>query len=197
MSVPGFSVSDLIQALYHAKLVYDAFFDEYSNSASEVRDLAEEIDQFRKNLVQHQETFDARGVKVSGYEGMKRTLEGCQRFLVNYKELLDSKRKRSLVASFKTVKFAYDDEIKRLRDQIQRHYFNIFFTQLNTAVLVAKFAYLQNCSCANSLQEGFTAQQRGYHRPSCSITAIAYPRLIKINITALHTSVTWKPFPPV
>jgi hypothetical protein len=136
MAVPGFSVSDLIQALGQVKMVYDAFFNEYTNAASQVRDLADHIEQFRKNLQDHKEIVDEAGLEYSGYEAVQRTLESCYRFLEDYKEVLDKGRKKSVVGAinkgYKVARFAFEqDEINRLQAQISRHESNILHYSMN------------------------------------------------------------------
>ena len=136
MAVPGFSVTDLIQALGQVKIVYDAFFNEYTNSASQVRDLADHIEQFRKNLQDHKEIAEESGLEYTGYEAVQRTLESCYRFLDEYKEVLDKGRKKSVVATlnkgYKTARFAFEQsEITRLQAEISRHQSNILHYSMN------------------------------------------------------------------
>jgi hypothetical protein len=132
MAVPGFSVSDLIQALGHAKTVYDAFFNEYTNSASQLRDLGEDIMQFQRNLQDHQEILEAHGRQYSGVEGAYRTVDACNRFLHKYRAVIDDRRRKSVVGTFKTAKYVYEaDEVKSLREQIARHQNNIMHFSLN------------------------------------------------------------------
>jgi hypothetical protein len=47
MAVPGFSITELIQAAGHIKIIYDSFFNKYTNSAAQIRGLAEDIEQFK------------------------------------------------------------------------------------------------------------------------------------------------------
>jgi Fic family protein len=126
MALPGFSISDLIQALGQVKMVYDAFFNEYTSSASQLRDLADEIDQFRKKLKMQKEIIDKRGLECSGYEAVQRTLGRCTKFLEEYKEVLDKQKRMSVAGAIKTAKFAFkQDEINQLRAEISRHENNI------------------------------------------------------------------------
>lgn len=137
MAVPGFSVNDLIQALGQAKRVYDAFFSEYANTAAQVRDLADDIEQFHKNLTKHQQIVEERGLEYSGYAGVKRTLDSCYRFLDDYKEVLDRRRRKSVVGAFKTTRFIFEaDEVIRLRSQISKHESNILHYSVNLILWV-------------------------------------------------------------
>jgi membrane-bound lytic murein transglycosylase len=132
MAVPGFSVSDLIQALGQVKIVYDAFFNEYTNTAAQVRDLADDIEQFRKNLEEHKEITEQGGLEYTGYASVQRTLEACYRYLDDYKDVLDKRRKKSVVGAYKTARFAFDqDEVNRLRGQIARHQADIQHYSMN------------------------------------------------------------------
>jgi hypothetical protein len=126
MALPGFSISDLIQALGQVKMIYDAFFNEYTSSASQLRDLADEIDQFRKKLKTQKEIIDNRGLECSGYEAVQRTLDRCTKFLEEYKQVLDKQKRMSVAGAIKTAKFAFQqDEINQLRAEISRHENNI------------------------------------------------------------------------
>ena len=132
MAVPGFSVSDLIHALGQVKMVYDAFFNEYTSSASQLRDLADDIDQFRKNLKKHQEIIEEHGLEHSNYEAIQRTLDRCTKLLEEYKQVLDKRRRKSVAGAIKTAKFAFEqDEINQLRGQISRHDNNILHFSVN------------------------------------------------------------------
>lgn len=132
MAVPGFSVNDLIQALGQAKTVYDAFFNEYTNTASQLRDLADDIEQFRINLVEHEKITKAHGLEYSGYQSVQRTLKQCYSFLDKYKAVIDERSRKSVVGAFKTAKFAFDtDGVEKLRAQIARHQNNIGHFTLN------------------------------------------------------------------
>lgn len=137
MVVPGLSVSDLIQALGQVKVVYDAFFNEYTSAASQLRDLADDIEQFRTNLQKHQEIVEARGLAFSGYEAVQRTLDQCTRLLGEYREVLDKRRQKTVVGVLKTVRFPYQHhEIDRLRGQIARHESNILHFSMNIVLYV-------------------------------------------------------------
>ncbi|KIN05145.1 hypothetical protein OIDMADRAFT_177451 [Oidiodendron maius Zn] len=132
MAVPGFSVSDLIQALSHAKTVYDAFFNEYTSSASQLRDLRDDLEQFRHNLKEQKKILDAHGIEYPGVESVQRTVNAYNRFLERYKSVLDNQRRKSVVGTFKTAKFVFDtDEVSSLRGQISRHQTNLQHFILN------------------------------------------------------------------
>jgi hypothetical protein len=135
MAVPGFSVSDLIQALGQAKIVYDAFFNEYTNSAAQVRDLADDIEQFRNNLQKHRNIVEQSGLEYSGYAAVQRTLDSCYRFLDDYKDVLDRRRRKSVVGAFKTARFAFEqEEVNRLRAQLAGHKGDILQYSMNVVL---------------------------------------------------------------
>jgi hypothetical protein len=146
MAVPGFSINDLIQALGQAKTLYDAFFSEYTSSAAQVRDLAEEIESFRRNLNKHREILEVHGLEYKGFEAVYRTLSSCRNFLDKYRAILDQQRRKSVAATFKTARFAFDtDEVTRLRDQIQRHDSNILHHSMNIILCVRVLRPCQQC----------------------------------------------------
>ena len=132
MALPGFSISDLIQALGQVKIVYDAFFNEYTNTAAQVRDLADDIDQFRRNLQKHEDIVERAGLEYTGYASVQRTLDSCRRFLDEYKDVLDKRKRKSVVGALKTARFAFDqDEVNRLRAQIAGHKTDILHYSMN------------------------------------------------------------------
>jgi hypothetical protein len=137
MAVPGFSISDLIQALSQAKTVYDAFFNEYTSSASQLRDLRDDFEQFQHNLVEQKKILDAQGIQYPGVESVHRTIMAYRRFLDRYRPVLDSQtsktsRRKSVVSTFMTAKFVFDtEEVANLRGQIARHQANLQHFILN------------------------------------------------------------------
>jgi hypothetical protein len=133
--VPGFSVTDLIQAVGHIKTVYDSFFDKYTNSATQLRDLADQIQQFQTNLQANKETIESRGLAYSGYVSIKRTLDECEDFLEKYKAVLDTKV--SVAKLYRTGRFPYDKEtVARLQKQIESHKIDILHFNLNILLYV-------------------------------------------------------------
>lgn len=136
MAVPGFSVSDLIQALGQAKLVYDAFFNKYTNTASQLRSLRDDIEMFRERVTEHQKTVQAHGLDYSGYRAAASTVEACCDFLERYRAA-ETRRKRSFAGAFQTAKYVFDaDEVERLRAQIAAHRDNLMLFSLNYVLLV-------------------------------------------------------------
>jgi hypothetical protein len=133
--VPGFSVTELIQAVGHIKTVYDAFFSKYTNSETQVRDLADHIQQFQTNLQAHKEIIESRGLEYSGYVAIKRTLDECEDFLDKYKAVLE--KKISVVKVWKTGRFQYEkDIVARLQKQIESHGINILHFNMNILLYV-------------------------------------------------------------
>lgn len=135
MAVPGLSVTDLIQAVGHAKTVYDGFFDKYSNSASQFRDLADHIEQFQTNLQTHKEIIESRGLEYSGYVAIKRTFDECEDFLNKYKAVLD--KKASVEKIWRIGRFQYEqDTVARLQKKIESHGLNILHFNQNILLCV-------------------------------------------------------------
>lgn len=133
MAVPGFSVTDLIQAMGHIKTVYDAFFNEYTNSAAQLRDLKDDLEQFQLNLQEHQRILNDRGLKYSGIPGVERTIDAFNRFLDKYRTVLE--RRRSVVGAYRVARFVFDtSEVENLRGRISRHQGNLTDFKLNLIV---------------------------------------------------------------
>jgi hypothetical protein len=129
MAVPGFSVSELIQAVGHVKTGYDAFFSKYANSPALVRNLNDEIKAFQKNLERYNNFAgeDNWTLAESDSKAIQRTLDECEDFLNKYKSLLDDGTV-SLERAWRTVRFPYArDDVERLRRQISSHYTNLHF----------------------------------------------------------------------
>jgi hypothetical protein len=141
MALPGFSVSELIQALSQAKSIYDAFFNEYTNSSLQVRNLASEIGQFRQNLETHREILEKHRLTYSGYDDVKATLDSCNRFLTKYRVILEDRR-NSFHGVLKTAKYVFDaDEVKKLRNELAIHHQNIMSFSMNLILCVTLSTY--------------------------------------------------------
>src|SRR5579871_5749056 len=112
MAVPGFSITELIQAARHVKTAYNAFFSEESKSPALLLELANDIKLFENNLEKHKTITE--GVDRPIYDAVKLTLDQCATFLNEYKILLEGK-KVTPGAAWKTVRYAYDqDKVNRL-----------------------------------------------------------------------------------
>lgn len=145
MAVPGFSVTELIQAAGHFKIVYDGFFSKHSNSASKIRDLADHIQEFQTNLQAHKEVIESRGLEYSnlGYGAIKRTLDECEDFLNKYSAVLD--KKISAERFWRTGRLQYElDTVARLQNRIDSHKISIL--QFNSNILM--YVISQCVACA-------------------------------------------------
>jgi hypothetical protein len=133
MAVPGFSITELIQALGQVKVVYDAFCNTHKGSAAQVRYLAEDIEQFRINLKNHQGIIERRGLEYPSYHAVERTLEECRDFLKRFEVVLANDARRfSIVGAYKTARYAFvQDEVAKLRAQISTHGNNILHFSMN------------------------------------------------------------------
>jgi hypothetical protein len=117
MSVPGFSVSELIQAVGHVKTAYDAFYAKHTNSRALMRELDDEICGFKDYLEEHQRSDT---LTEATYRSIQGTLGQYESFLQKYKSLLEEGY--SLQRAWKTIRYTYNkDEVQRLRDAIARH----------------------------------------------------------------------------
>lgn len=129
MALPGFSVSELIQAVGHVKTGYDAFFSKYASSSALVRNLNDEIRAFQKNLERYNSFVGEENwtLAESDSKAIQRTLDECEDFLNKYKSLLDDGTV-GLERAWRTVRFPYArDDVERLRGQISSHYTNLHF----------------------------------------------------------------------
>ena len=119
--VPGFSVSDLIRAAAQLKLVYDSFFDDHDNAQSRVRELADAIDLFTINLINHKWILERSGRHYPGHAAFHRTLKECEDFIESYSILLNQKTNWTLHA-WKKTRWAFEYEhIDKLRQQLTLH----------------------------------------------------------------------------
>jgi hypothetical protein len=144
--VPGFSVSELIAAAGHVKTVYDAFFDKYTSSASQLRDLVDSIDLFEENLSTHKQILEKGRLSYSGYVAIDRTLAECREFLNDYKVI--SEKSFSAGKLLKTVRFQYDQAtVDRLQKQIANHGNNILQFNVNLLVYVISECCVPPISC--------------------------------------------------
>ncbi len=129
---PGYSVSDIIQAAAHVKKIYDSFYKDDTSSFAQLRDLVDDIDQFRAQLEKHEKLLEERSLEYDGYQAVQRTLQQCEGLVRKYKEVFNNQGRRSVIGVYKTVKFAYEqDEIQRLRDKMRDHKFNIIISKLD------------------------------------------------------------------
>lgn len=120
MAVPGFSVNDLIDAAVQVKVVYDAFFNKNSNSATQLRDLVNEIDRFAQNLERNREAFERVGLEYGDFDAIHRTLYKCNEFLDKYKSVFATKRGPE--AMWRIAKFPYSKEyVQELRSALRAH----------------------------------------------------------------------------
>jgi hypothetical protein len=129
MAVPGFSVTDLIDALGTAKKIYDAFFHKNKNAANQVKQLSEEIEQFRINLESHRETIEQHGIPYSDIQPAKKTVDEWCLLLSKYQSAID--KSFTVAGAFRTARFPFvQDDVAKLRDQIKRHENNIILQSL-------------------------------------------------------------------
>jgi hypothetical protein len=126
MANPDFSLNELIEVIEEAvqvKVVYNAFFDEFTNTDPQVRELADEIHSFGLNL---QESFQQVGPVYRGneanyeYQAIVSTFNQCYAFFDKYRSDLELSTSPS--ETWRTARFPYTkDSIQYLRDRIQRH----------------------------------------------------------------------------
>ncbi|KAL9130767.1 MAG: hypothetical protein Q9217_001115 [Psora testacea] len=115
MAAPGFSVSELIRAAAELKRVYDAFFDEYGNSQSRVKELAETISIFQLNLSDHDLILKRSGRDYPGHIAFDRTLKECNTFIQRYGALLGKPSNRT-EKGWKTFCWPFEEQTKLFSD---------------------------------------------------------------------------------
>ncbi|OBT70503.1 hypothetical protein VE03_00180 [Pseudogymnoascus sp. 23342-1-I1] len=120
MAVPGFSINDLIDAAVQVKVVYDAFFNKNSNSATQLQDLIYEVSRFARHLERNREAFGRAGLEYEDYGAIYNTLYRCDEFLDKYKSVLSLKVSPELI--WKTARFPYAKEyMQELRGELRAH----------------------------------------------------------------------------
>ncbi|KAF2728835.1 hypothetical protein EJ04DRAFT_86396 [Polyplosphaeria fusca] len=121
MAAPGYSVSELIKAAKFCLSVFDAFFDQYDNAPARLRELAQLIQTFREILEQNQETLKRKNTSYPGHDGLKRTLEACERFIKKFKSVCDGKGHGARKLVFTAIFPAYSKTVADLDRQLMRH----------------------------------------------------------------------------
>ncbi|KFY48188.1 hypothetical protein V496_10315, partial [Pseudogymnoascus sp. VKM F-4515 (FW-2607)] len=120
MAVPGFSINDLIDAAVQVKVIYDAFFNKHTNSATQLQDLIYEISRFARHLERNREAFGRAGLEYEDYGAIYNTLDRCNEFLHRYKSVLSLKISPELI--WKTARFPYAKEyMQELRGELRAH----------------------------------------------------------------------------
>jgi hypothetical protein len=84
---PGYSINDIIQAAKACKKVFEAFFDDYSNAPSRLRELSDLVTNYVHILSNHRDVIERYQTNYSGHEGLKRTLDELARFLGKFKSV--------------------------------------------------------------------------------------------------------------
>jgi len=125
--LPGFSVSDLIQALSKLSDEYRSFWEKYHSSPgfpSAIEGLAYDIEHFRSKVEEREHILKVRNQQWSGSEAVPRTVDQCQRFLEGGIARFDKQQMRHRVQA---AQYPFDEnEIRRLRRQILMQETNVF-----------------------------------------------------------------------
>ena len=116
MTVPGFSVSELIAALRAATNVYNAFFDDFQNAPARIRELAETSKYLHDILESFLTLFAHYGGVFPAETTYRRRLAECDAFIGKYSQLklVDSTDERCKLPQkyrrvWQTTKFAFDN----------------------------------------------------------------------------------------
>lgn len=118
---PGYSGYDLILAAGKVKDIYDAFFHEYDNAGSRVKQLAGHFNSFHTNLVNLQWVLEQSGRHYPEADACFRTLDECAELLEKYRIFLDS-RECGVQKVWKTASFPFEQiGIDRLKGQLSLH----------------------------------------------------------------------------
>jgi hypothetical protein len=126
MAAPGFSVSELIQAIAKCKNIYDAFTDEYESAPARIKELVDTCKYLRDIL----EDFVAiLGDAYPQENHFLRRLEECDAFIQRYRSLkqgylasvaettITSRIRQQWEMVWQTGRFALDgDRARGLRD---------------------------------------------------------------------------------
>ncbi|KAK5724655.1 hypothetical protein LTR15_004702 [Elasticomyces elasticus] len=126
MAGPGYSVTDLIQAVKKVKDIYDAFFDEYQNAPRKLGELQKELQRLQEELQGLKQIEQETGKSYTGRDALQSTLDECETFLESHKSALVRSRaglgrSDTTLRVLKTGLFAFEQEnFERLLDNLSR-----------------------------------------------------------------------------
>ena len=125
MSVPGFSVTELLQALKQAKKIVDCFADEFESASSRVTELKDTLDFSFDILYQVQTIVRSYGVQFPGAQTFGKRLQETERFIGRYLDVLPNSRERNetryrlkhgIKATWQTIQFSFDETAHQLNN---------------------------------------------------------------------------------
>ncbi|KAK5729959.1 hypothetical protein LTR17_011476 [Elasticomyces elasticus] len=126
MAGPGYSVTDLIQAVSKIKAVYDAFFSEHQNAPRQLRELRDELQRLQDELLGLKQIEHETGKSYTGRDALQRTLNEFEAFVKSHKSALvrsrgGLKRSDTALGVLETGLFAFEQEnFERLLDNLSR-----------------------------------------------------------------------------
>ncbi|KAK3659755.1 hypothetical protein LTR56_001119 [Elasticomyces elasticus] len=126
MAGPGYSVTDLIQAVSKVKAVYDAFFSEHHNAPRQLRELRDELQRLQDELLGLKQIEHETGKSYTGRDALQRTLNECEAFVKSHRGALvrsrgGLKRSDTALGVLETGLFAFEQEnFERLLDNLSR-----------------------------------------------------------------------------
>ena len=132
MTVPGFSVTDLLQAINKGKQIYDTFRGEYENAPARIRELVDTSSYLVDVLQDVQSLLDQYGDVYPQEANFGRKLDEVGAFIDKYKALkreygestaaqsIGAKALRTWQQALQTTHYAFDDQRARdIKDGLQ------------------------------------------------------------------------------
>jgi hypothetical protein len=126
MASPGFSLTELIQAIAQCKTIYDTFTDEYENAPARIRELVDTVNYLRSALADLKSILEYHHDVYPQQQSFAHKLDECQRFIKDYRALSEGylisvretsftdRLRRAWETAWQTTQYAFDD--KRARD---------------------------------------------------------------------------------
>lgn len=128
MAVPGFSVTELLQATNKAKQIYDAFRDEYDRAPARIKEVVDTCNYLHRVLQDCQSLLHVYGEVCPQVDNSSRKLDECDAFIQKYRSLKPGTQHSNAVHTssnntcnvWQTTRLAFDDQTARdLKDGLQ------------------------------------------------------------------------------
>jgi hypothetical protein len=131
MANPGFSLTELVQAIAKCKDIYDTFTDEYENAPARIRELVDTVNYLRSVLADLKSLLEYHHDVYLQQQSFARKLDECQRFIKDYGALAEGylisigersftdRVRRTWERAWQTTQYAFDDDRARdLKDSL-------------------------------------------------------------------------------
>jgi hypothetical protein len=121
MSLPGFSITEILQAISKCKTLYDTFTDEYESAPARIRDLVDTCKYLHDILDFYCKILDSYGLSYAQASSFTRKLDECSAFIKRYKALkqdylrsigqstITTRLRHGWEQTWQTAKYAFDN----------------------------------------------------------------------------------------